>query len=786
MTIQEVIGKLQEENQNRIPARFHCRAIMVRTIAEYAALLEELKKLGDASVVPIDTLFSGADVMPNYEELTGKEYQNKWLILPGVSEYLRLFHASEETAQRFGSLWHFQWDASTTGRILIPLWGCDTLWYDSALRLSDDERQKEHVFACSGNGTQKMSIQVLSGDFESYMAELQTSHGYASYGLKEWYSFWYDPQPDMTDHLLLTKRFKSIKPIDGDVRIHVVSNTLGFIRENLSDGAVLNSDNCSEEAQGCLFPFALQGETVDRAILTSLNSFTFQPLDVMGKWGSLPKGQKQLVFLWYSLHPDDSYLCFCVGKSKSIEDLNNQILTTVFQVRNSHPEWVADSQSLIAAVPIVRNDEYFSLLDSIPSIEERLDYLTSGTVRERIYILHLVGQWLKLDQDAVHESQKLKEIYPALAAYLQNSYPDEALGSYFGKYKVFKLSNTLPVDEDSYFAGFDTDSYEYRYPALSDEIADGETFVLWIDALGAEWLPLLQWALETSCDGDIASVKVTQALLPSETRYNDLWTQMTLPYEKYDRLDKLAHKGVIDDKDYYACIEEQLRFVGDIVRIVSNLLNKYQRVLITGDHGTSRLAARFFHKREAMPLPVNTEAGSHGRFCIIHNDGMPIMTTQKAAKDSSGNRYLVFANYDHYARSGFAAGADDDVAIYGEIHGGASPEEMLVPVITVISRHDIPLTAKWCMPNNSVKVSNKRAKAQLQFSKPVSSVQASIGEWKAECISTMTPSKEWIISLSDLSVKKAEKYSVSLVADGILVPIDQIEIRPLIGGDDPF
>ena len=56
MTIQEVIAKLQADKQNRVPSRFHCRAIMVRTIDEYCRLLEELKKLGDISVVPVDTL----------------------------------------------------------------------------------------------------------------------------------------------------------------------------------------------------------------------------------------------------------------------------------------------------------------------------------------------------------------------------------------------------------------------------------------------------------------------------------------------------------------------------------------------------------------------------------------------------------------------------------------------------------------------------------------------------------------------------------------------------------
>ena len=98
MTIQQVITILQEEKMNHIPSRFHCRAIMVRDIGQYIKLLEELKKINDVKVISIDEIVTDADVMPNYEILTDKKYQDEWLILPGVSEYLRLFHTSEESA----------------------------------------------------------------------------------------------------------------------------------------------------------------------------------------------------------------------------------------------------------------------------------------------------------------------------------------------------------------------------------------------------------------------------------------------------------------------------------------------------------------------------------------------------------------------------------------------------------------------------------------------------------------------------------------------------------------
>ena len=153
------------------------------------------------------------------------------------------------------------------------------------------------------------------------------------------------------------------------------------------------------------------------------------------------------------------------------------------------------------------------------------------------------------------------------------------------------------------------------------------------------------------------------------------------------------------------------------------------------------------------------------------------MNTHKVVNDNIGNKYFVFSNYDHFTKPGFAAGADDDIPIYGEIHGGAAPEEMLVPVLTVDSRYESPLTAKWSAPGNTVKISNKRARCRIQFSKMVSSVQAKMDGIDAECSSITIPSKEWTITFSGLKLNKEKEFNVSVLADGILVNIDSIKIR---------
>ncbi len=786
MTVREAITRIQEERQQGVPSRFHCRAIMVQNIGQYFELINQLKNIPGVELVSLDDLFSDRDVMPDYSVLCQKQYENKWLLLPGVSEYLRLFHLSEENAQRFNSLWHHQFDANSSGRILIPLWGCETIWFDKALHLNDDERQHEHYFNCIEQNSiqQVVDIQIYSYYFEQYIDQIKSSQTRVFYGLKDWYGYWYNPQPDSLSLLVLTNRYNRVKTSEGDINIHVIGDLTSFINEKMHYGNLINNENCSSDAQELLFKFALKSLSLDEAILQILNIKIINPVDVMSKWSSLSDGGKELVLLWYKIHPDTTYLSYCASKTKDISVFTEHILMDIFAVHNNHPEWIEEARTIVDIIPLKRTDDYFNSLDKIPAFEDRLNFLSANETKERIYILHLIGEWLRTDKEAISQCARLKEIYPLLLAYISDDYCDEKLNTYFSNYKLYKLSNTLPDSEELYFNGIDPEEFSFRYPVLSEKINDN-TITLWIDALGAEWAPLLKWALSMKCNGVLESCQIVQSQLPSETCFNDQWVQMSVPHEKYDKLDKLAHKGVIDDKDYYACVEEQINFVCNIVNIVNNLLKTYSRVIITGDHGTSRLAARFFHTRKGMPIPSKGEVGSHGRFCKIPNEPDHSLATQRIIRISN-DYYIVFSNYDHYTQSGFAAGANDDLPIYGEIHGGATPEESLVPVITICNPEEKVLNAVWELKNNHVKISNKKIRCPIHFSKPVSVVKATIDSYIAECISSSAPAQDWVITFDGIRINKTETFNVTIIADGILVDIDMLEVEPALGGNDPF
>ena len=146
-------------------------------------------------------------------------------------------------------------------------------------------------------------------------------------------------------------------------------------------------------------------------------------------------------------------------------------------------------------------------------------------------------------------------------------------------------------------------------------------------------------------------------------------------------------------------------------------------------------------------------------------------------KLADGLQYIVYTNYDHFKQSGFAAGADDDNAIYGEVHGGATPEEMLVPIIVIDSNIDTPLFGTW--EKNSVKILMKKARLSLSFNKPVQKLQVKVAGIEAD-VASADGGKQWSVIVPGI---KHGTYTVNVLANNILVEMPEITILSAIGGD---
>ncbi len=246
------------------------------------------------------------------------------------------------------------------------------------------------------------------------------------------------------------------------------------------------------------------------------------------------------------------------------------------------------------------------------------------------------------------------------------------------------------------------------------------TFQFWVDALGVEWLPLLRALLSEEKNAiKIEWARVASAQLPTETEFNKEWDRGNPAHLKWDRLDKLAHQGSPDDKSYFSCVAQQLEIVHKVVERAKDLLKKNEYVVITGDHGTSRMAALAFHEAMApMALPCdNAIVRSHGRYCEIDQpeqlSAVDAPHQKRISRDDC--TFIVACEHKGFKASGnIAGGNSEENDVCGETHGGNTPEERLVPVLYLRSLKLDPLTC-----NCDSEVVQKRKPFTLSFSRPV-------------------------------------------------------------------
>ncbi len=282
--------------------------------------------------------------MPRYTNLIDAVSNGEWLILTGVSEYLRMFSKKESTDLRFASLWKHKFGSGNRGRLIIPLWGCEAQWFDVSIGLNQDTRQDDYYMDCvdSDLSDQQMNLIVLSDDFKSHFSEFRQNSAVHFSNLQEYFEWWENPDANQTNFVLMTKRYDGIVSINSNVRIGVISNVLAFIHANMPGAEILTEDNCSTEMQQELFACAKIGTTLEQAILRNLNIASFSAVDIMGKWTSLSRSQQQMVVLWYQINPDSSYLNHCIRNAESVDDIPYRVLHQIFAKRKEHPEWVQE------------------------------------------------------------------------------------------------------------------------------------------------------------------------------------------------------------------------------------------------------------------------------------------------------------------------------------------------------------------------------------------------------------------------------------------------------------
>ena len=305
--------------------------------------------------------------------------------------------------------------------------------------------------------------------------------------------------------------------------------------------------------------------------------------------------------------------------------------------------------------------------------DQRIFYLTDNTGVERKAILETLAETAIIPPE-------IGLIYPALREYLHDyTFTHKELGNmlttYFSEYKHQKITNRIwpefyqrvldmAVDGERPYTKLETRGF------VLDKLRGKGSSLYWVDALGVEFLGYIQCLAKTF--GLKISIHVVQTNLPSITSLNkDFYETWGNDTQQTKALDRIKHEGEqeysYDNSKLPIHLPEELQIVERVFDKISSYLGqkKADKIIIVSDHGASRLAV--INEQENQ-WQMASKGKHSGRCCPCDEADVK---TEYATKE---NGFWVLANYDR-----FKGGRKASV----EVHGGASLEEVVVPIIEV-------------------------------------------------------------------------------------------------------
>lgn len=383
------------------------------------------------------------------------------------------------------------------------------------------------------------------------------------------------------------------------------------------------------------------------------------------------------------------YLEMVRQNSESVDDFEEHIYLDLLAVSctdKAFRQCYSERRRLIDVLPenLMLIDRY---CDKVGVHQKKaVYYLTDLSDKEQLAFMECLATYSYSTQEILNITSVS---FPALNLYLQRftfnvtntKLPDseialrEVLTDYFQQYKYQKMINQISpsfMEQVEEFAN--SRPYNKLQPrsAIISKMNKENAQLYFFDALGVEYLAYIQARCKHY--GLIAEISIAHCEIPSITEKNkEFLHYFTSGVYDIKELDKLKHHSQVID--YEQCklpvhLFQELQIIdSELKKIQARLKQGYfEQAIIVSDHGASRLAV--IHEQENEKLEL-AEKGKHsGRCCPSEED-------PKIPYASYWDGYSILANYDR-----FKGGRKANV----EVHGGASLEEVIVPIIVLTKK----------------------------------------------------------------------------------------------------
>ena len=389
------------------------------------------------------------------------------------------------------------------------------------------------------------------------------------------------------------------------------------------------------------------------------------------------KGAEREAVLWLVKHvaSKGSYLeCVVRQEGVHVDNFRSAYVTGAAEWLDESVVYAGERRDAIQEADVSMSDadiRQFIARCAGESTSRVAPWLNCGTDAERAELLR------RCAVDGI-VSNVVKEVYPEAATYLNADlvFGDVALEEYFREYRELKMAGRVtPEFYEKAQRVVPPSSVQSRDAMVQRYASDNGCALLVVDAMGAEWLPMLV-ALARERNMGVDSIAVGEAHLPTSTIFNNIyWPDAARRLPDIKRFDNIAHNGAEAHEARRA--EENLAaaldVIGDeVLPRVAEGLARFERVLVTADHGSSRLAALAWQAEPRLARTLACEDGAEVADWRYREraaqGGCP-----PELEETLDGRHWVVRGYNRLPKKGGGQGF--------ELHGGATLEERLVPVV---------------------------------------------------------------------------------------------------------
>ena len=530
----------------------------------------------------------------------------------------------------------------------------------------DDPRKKNCLILLETAREDNYSLTVIQKSLQLKLA------GNSADGLKKYLQYWertpLEPLNLYTDNAI----FLQDKIFFDDVK--VIAGAFDLLRHHYKMSAELKRNFGTNTQWEKLAQICNREGNFQKVFLREFETENFQS-KIFTHWSG-DNFKRWFLWLWCKLQPKNFYAANCAVNSYSPEDFPAQIYSAIFDyVDDRNFEKIYNERKEILTAMKIPPPENF--IDKVRQADKKiaLKILTDTSTRELNLIFETLQKFSNAEFDRALKI--LQTVYPDLANYLSDDTKifSDALQKYFRQYRRLKVTDKISADfynlveEFAEHKGRDVYVLKTRNQIVAEEYSDTAA-IYFVDAMGAEYLDCLAKIFST-LDSEKFSVnfQVGYCALPTTTEFNkDFLTARNVAGETVE-LDEMKHAAT----NYPENIINELNFLSTLKEKILTALESFSKIILCADHGSSRLAVL------ARKTKFDKTFSSDGRKvynCGRYADALPNDEKNFPAAIHDNDK-IILADYSRFIQQG---------APGNEIHGGATLEEWLVPVVTIERR----------------------------------------------------------------------------------------------------